>query len=164
MTSVFSKNKKVAQEPSASVSLMFLIHFDLACSFYTWKEMNNYKLAYRLLRICASLGIFQFTNATIRLLFVFFLYLACRQFPSDSDNRKWRQLEGSRLENLFDCSSPVARGAFSSETSLLLFAALSHSQGYPSARFARRHFFYLIPFFAFSPHCGAWSQPSGNLH
>ena len=32
------------------------------------------------------------------------------------------ELEGSRLENVFGCSSPVARGAFSSETSSFLFA------------------------------------------
>ena len=32
------------------------------------------------------------------------------------------ELEGSQLENVFGCSSPVARGAFSSETSLFLFA------------------------------------------
>ena len=32
-------------------------------------------------------------------------------------------------------------------------AALSPSSGHPSARF-----FYMTPFFAFFPHCGAWSQ------
>ena len=35
MTSKFAKNKKMEQEPSASVLLMFFLHFDLAYSFYT---------------------------------------------------------------------------------------------------------------------------------
>ena len=37
-------------------------------------------------------------------------------------------------------------------------AALSPSSGHPSARFFRRYFSYLTPFFAFFPHCGAWSR------
>ena len=34
------------------------------------------------------------------------------------------------------------------------------SPRYRSARFARRYFSYLTPFFAFFPHYGAWSQAS----
>ena len=37
-------------------------------------------------------------------------------------------------------------------------AALFPSPGHPTARFFRRYFSYLTPFFAFFPHCGAWSQ------
>ena len=48
MTSKFAKNKKMAQEPLASVLLMFFLHFDLTYFFYTWKEKKNYKLPYRL--------------------------------------------------------------------------------------------------------------------
>ena len=55
MTSKFAKKKNLAQEPSGSILLMFFLHFDLAYSFYTWKEKKNYKLPYR---ISASLGIF----------------------------------------------------------------------------------------------------------
>ena len=48
MTSKFAKNKRMEQEPSASVLRMFFLHFDLAYSFYTWKEKKNYKLPYRI--------------------------------------------------------------------------------------------------------------------
>ena len=48
MTSKFAKNKKMEQEPSASVLRMFFLHFDLTYSFYTWKEKKNYKLPYRI--------------------------------------------------------------------------------------------------------------------
>ena len=34
--------------------------------------------------------------------------------------------------------------------------------GNRSARFARRYFFYLTPFFPFSPHGGAWSQANSK--
>ena len=34
--------------------------------------------------------------------------------------------------------------------------------GNRSARFARRYFFYLTPFFAFFPHGGAWSQANSK--
>ena len=37
-------------------------------------------------------------------------------------------------------------------------AALFPSPGHPSARFFRRYFSFLTPFFAFFSHCGAWSQ------
>ena len=37
-------------------------------------------------------------------------------------------------------------------------ASLSPSPGHPSAHFLRRYFSFLTPFFAFFPHCGAWSQ------
>ena len=37
-------------------------------------------------------------------------------------------------------------------------AALSPSPDHHSARFARRYFSYLTPFFAFFHHCGAWDQ------
>ena len=37
-------------------------------------------------------------------------------------------------------------------------AALSPSPGHRSARFFRRYFSYLTPFFAFFPYCGAWSR------
>ena len=39
-------------------------------------------------------------------------------------------------------------------------AAFPPSPGHRWARFARQHFSYLTPFFAFFPHCGAWSQAS----
>ena len=41
-------------------------------------------------------------------------------------------------------------------------AALSPSPGHRSARFFRRYFSYLTPFFAFFPHCGAcsWANDS----
>ena len=42
-------------------------------------------------------------------------------------------------------------------------AALSPSPGHRSSRFARRCFFYLTPFFAFFPYCGAWSQATFML-
>ena len=41
-------------------------------------------------------------------------------------------------------------------------ASLSPSPGYHLARFARRYFSYLTPFFAFFLHCGAWSQVTAN--
>ena len=41
-------------------------------------------------------------------------------------------------------------------------AALSPSPGHPSARFFRRYFFYLTPFFAIFPHCGAWSRANDS--
>ena len=34
--------------------------------------------------------------------------------------------------------------------------------GNRSVRFARRYFFYLTPFSAFFPHCGAWSQANSK--
>ena len=40
--------------------------------------------------------------------------------------------------------------------------ALSPSPGHPSARFFRRYFSYLTPFFAFSPHCRAWSRANDS--
>ena len=67
MTSKFAKNKKMVQEPLASVLLMFFLHFDLTYFFYTWKENFHTDLA-----ITSSLGIFQFSNATIRLFFFVF--------------------------------------------------------------------------------------------
>ena len=39
-------------------------------------------------------------------------------------------------------------------------ATFPPSPGHRWARFARQHFSYLTPFFAFFPHCGAWSQAS----
>ena len=39
-------------------------------------------------------------------------------------------------------------------------AAFPPSPGHRWARFGRQHFSYLTPFFAFFPHCGAWSQAS----
>ena len=48
MTSKFAKNKKMAEEPSASILLMFFLYFDLSYSFYTWKEKKNYKRPYRI--------------------------------------------------------------------------------------------------------------------
>ena len=44
----------------------------------------------------------------------------------------------------------------------LCSASLFPSPGYHLARFARRYFSYLTPFFAFFPHCGAWSQVTAN--
>ena len=41
-------------------------------------------------------------------------------------------------------------------------AALSPSPGHRSARFLRRYFSYLTPFFAFLPHCGAWSRANDS--
>ena len=41
-------------------------------------------------------------------------------------------------------------------------AALSPSPGHPSARFFRRYFSYLTPFYAFFPHCGAWSRANDS--
>ena len=41
-------------------------------------------------------------------------------------------------------------------------AALSPSPGHRSARFLRRYFSYLTPFFAFFLHCGAWSRANDS--
>ena len=41
-------------------------------------------------------------------------------------------------------------------------AALSPSPGHRSARFLRRYFSYLTPFFAFFSHCGAWSRANDS--
>ena len=41
-------------------------------------------------------------------------------------------------------------------------AALSPSPGERSAGFFRRYFSYLTPFFAFFPHCGAWSRAKAS--
>ena len=41
-------------------------------------------------------------------------------------------------------------------------AALFPSPGHPSARFFRRYFSYLTPFFAFFSHCGAWSRANDS--
>ena len=41
-------------------------------------------------------------------------------------------------------------------------AALSPSPGHRSARFFRRYFSYLTPFYAFFPHCGAWSRANDS--
>ena len=41
-------------------------------------------------------------------------------------------------------------------------AALSPSPDHSSARFFRRYFFYLTPFFAFFSHCGAWSRTNDS--
>ena len=41
-------------------------------------------------------------------------------------------------------------------------AGLSSSPGNPLARFFRRYFSYLTPFFAFFSHCGAWSRANDS--
>ena len=41
-------------------------------------------------------------------------------------------------------------------------ASLSPSPGHPSAHFLRRYFSFLTPFFAFFPHCGAWSRANDS--
>ena len=99
MTSKCRKNKEVAHEPQASVSLLFLPHFDVLCDLLlnrptaTWnlfvlyndqkrKKTDTHTCLVPLdcSRICASLGIFK----SQALLFVsassFFLYLTCIQF------------------------------------------------------------------------------------
>ena len=105
-TSKCSKNKEVAHEPQASVSLMFLPHFDVICDLLlnrpaaTWnlfvfyndqkrKKTNTHTclVPNDCSRICASLVIFEVQNATFRLCFFFFslLYLhtaSSKRFPT----------------------------------------------------------------------------------
>ena len=92
MTSKCGKNKEGAHEPQASVSVMFLTHFDVFCDLLlnrptaTWNPFVLYNDQKRkktdtptclvpldCSRICASLGIFYVPNATFRLTFIQFL-------------------------------------------------------------------------------------------
>ena len=94
MTSKCGKNKEVAHEPQASVSLMFLPHFDVCCDLLlnrptaTWnlfvlyndqkrKKTDTHTCLVPLdcLRICASLGSMNVPNANFRLCFFFFFIL-----------------------------------------------------------------------------------------
>ena len=92
MTSKCGKNKEVAHEPQANVSLMFLPHFDVLCDLLlnrptaTWnlfvlyndqkrKKTDTHTCLVPLdcSRICASLGVFYVANATFRLTCIQFL-------------------------------------------------------------------------------------------
>ena len=44
MTSKCGKNKKVAQEPQASVSLMFFPHFDVFCDLLLYRRTATWNL------------------------------------------------------------------------------------------------------------------------
>ena len=92
MTSKCGKNKEVAHEPQASVSVMFLPHFDVLCDLLlnrptaTWNLFVLYNdqkrkktdthtafpVALDCLRICVSLGIVEVPNSTFRVCFFFF--------------------------------------------------------------------------------------------
>ena len=97
MTSKYVKNKEVAHEPQASVSLMFLPHFDVLCDPLlnrpkaTWNLFVLYNDQKRkttdthtclvlldFSRICASLGIF--LSPKRYLSYLLFLYFTCIQF------------------------------------------------------------------------------------
>ena len=72
MTLKFRK-KKVAQEPSASVSLMFSLNFDLAY-LQTWLQTWGFVPVYAF----SNSYTLRFVSSSSLL-----LYLACRQFPSN---------------------------------------------------------------------------------
>ena len=98
MTSKCGKNKVVAHESQASLSLMFLPHFDVLCDLLLNRPMATWNLFYTMIRrekkshthtclvpldcsrICANLGIFKSQSLYFVSAFSFFLYLTCIQF------------------------------------------------------------------------------------
>ena len=86
MTSKSGKNNEVPHEPQASVTLMFLPHFDVLCDLslntptVTWNLfiLCNVRKDKRPIHIPASYRMVP--SATFRPSFFFFLYLNCIQF------------------------------------------------------------------------------------